>query len=90
MRRSVRVAWLGLLVWATLVPSPARAQGSVFESTPRFDVNIVIEDSGDLMVKETIVQEFGDTRGTGSSDSSRTGSATTTSSTASTRSTSCP
>jgi hypothetical protein len=61
VRRSVRVAWLGLLVWATLVPSPARAQGSVFESTPRFDVNIVIEDSGDLLVTETIVQEFGAT-----------------------------
>jgi len=61
VRRSVRVAWLGLLVWATLVPSPAGAQGSVFESTPRFDVNIVIEDSGDLLVTETIVQEFGAT-----------------------------
>jgi hypothetical protein len=61
VRRSVRVAWLGLLVWAVLVPSPAGAQGSVFESTPRFDVNIVIEDSGDLLVTETIVQEFGAT-----------------------------
>ncbi|HET9248395.1 MAG TPA: DUF2207 domain-containing protein [Actinomycetota bacterium] len=61
MRRSVRVAWLGALVWAVLVPSPARAQGFVFESTPRFDVTIVIEDSGDLLVTETIVQEFGDT-----------------------------
>ena len=61
MRRSARIAWLGVLVWAVLVPSPARAQGSVFESTPRFDVNIVIEDSGDLLVNETIVQQFGDT-----------------------------
>jgi uncharacterized membrane protein YgcG len=61
VRRSARIAWLGVLVWAVLVPSPARAQGSVFESTPRFDVNIVIEDSGDLLVNETIVQQFGDT-----------------------------
>jgi uncharacterized membrane protein YgcG len=61
VRRSARIAWLGALVWAVLVPSPARAQGSVFESTPRFDVNIVIKDSGDLLVTETIVQQFGDT-----------------------------
>ena len=33
----------------------------MFESTPRFDVSIVIEDSGDLLITETIVQEFGDT-----------------------------
>jgi uncharacterized membrane protein YgcG len=59
--RSARIAWLGVLVWAVLVPSPSRAQGSAFESTPRFDVNIVIEDSGDLLVTETIVQEFGAT-----------------------------
>ncbi len=44
-----------------LVPTPARAQGFVFESTPRFDVNIVIEPSGDLLITETIVQEFGST-----------------------------
>ncbi|HET7929024.1 MAG TPA: DUF2207 domain-containing protein [Actinomycetota bacterium] len=61
MKRSARIAWLGLLVWAVLAPSPSRAQGSAFESTPRFDVHIVIEDSGDLRVTETIVQEFGDT-----------------------------
>jgi uncharacterized membrane protein len=61
VRRSARIVWLGFLVWAILVPSPSRAQGSAFESTPRFDVNIVIEDSGDLLVAETIVQEFGDT-----------------------------
>ncbi|HEX5627825.1 MAG TPA: DUF2207 domain-containing protein, partial [Actinomycetota bacterium] len=59
--RSARIAWLGVLVWAVLAPSPSRAQGSAFESTPRFDVNIVIEDSGDLLVTETIVQEFGAT-----------------------------
>jgi uncharacterized membrane protein YgcG len=61
VRRSARIAWLSVLVWAVLVPSPARAQGSAFESTPRFDVNIVIEDSGDLLITETIVQQFGDT-----------------------------
>jgi hypothetical protein len=44
-----------------LVATPARAQGFVFESTPRFDVNIVIEPSGDLLITETIVQEFGST-----------------------------
>ena len=38
-----------------------RGQGFVFESTPRFDVTIVIEPSGDLLITETIVQEFGST-----------------------------
>ena len=61
MRRLARIAWLGALAWAMLVPTPARAQGFVFESTPRFDVNIVIEPSGDLLITETIVQEFGST-----------------------------
>ena len=61
MRRFARIAWLGALAWAVLVPTPARAQGFVFESTPRFDVNIVIEPSGDLLITETIVQEFGST-----------------------------
>jgi uncharacterized membrane protein YgcG len=61
VRRSARIAWLGVLVWAVLVPMPARAQGFVFESTPRFDVNIVIEPSGDLLITETIVQQFGST-----------------------------
>jgi uncharacterized membrane protein YgcG len=61
VRRSARIAWLGVVVWAVLLPSGPRAQGSAFESTPRFDVNIVIEDSGDLLLTETIVQEFGDT-----------------------------
>jgi uncharacterized membrane protein YgcG len=61
VRRSARIASLGVLVWAVLAPSPAGAQRSVFESTPRFDVNIVIEDSGDLLVTETIVQQFADT-----------------------------
>jgi uncharacterized membrane protein YgcG len=61
VRRSARIVWLGVLVWVVLVPSPSRAQGSAFESTPRFDVDIVIENSGDLLVTESIVQEFGDT-----------------------------
>jgi uncharacterized membrane protein YgcG len=61
VRRLARIAWLGALAWAVLVPTPARAQGFVFESTPRFDVNIVIEPSGDLLITETIVQEFGST-----------------------------
>jgi uncharacterized membrane protein YgcG len=61
VRRSTSIAWLCVLVWAVLVPSPARAQGFVVESTPRFDVNIVIEPSGDLLITETIVQEFGST-----------------------------
>jgi len=61
VRRSARIAWLGVLVWAVLIPTIARAQGFVFESTPRFDVNIVIEPSGDLLITETIVQEFGPT-----------------------------
>ena len=56
------MAWLGVLVLAVLVPTAGRAQGFVFESTPRFDVDIQIEDSGDLMIKETIVQEFGSTQ----------------------------
>jgi uncharacterized membrane protein YgcG len=61
VRRCGRLAWLGLFVWAVLVPVTARAQGFVFESTPRFDVNIVIDQSGDLEITETIVQEFGST-----------------------------
>ena len=61
MRSSARIAWLGVLVWPVLVPMPARAQGFVVESTPRFDVNVVIEPSGDLLITETIVQEFGST-----------------------------
>jgi uncharacterized membrane protein YgcG len=63
VRRFVRAGWLGALAVAFLVPAgPARGQGFVFESTPQFDVNIVIERSGDLEITETIVQEFGSTR----------------------------
>jgi uncharacterized membrane protein YgcG len=61
VRRSARIASLALLAWAALAPVPARAQGFVVESTPRFDVTIVIEPSGDLLITETIVQEFGST-----------------------------
>ena len=61
MKGTPRIAWLGVLVWAIFFPPQARAQGTVFESTPRFDVNIVIEPSGDLEITETIVQEFGST-----------------------------
>ena len=61
MKRRPAVASLAVLVWAVLAPASAGAQGFVFESTPRFDVNIVIEPSGDLLITETIVQEFGST-----------------------------
>ena len=62
MKRFVRLGWLVAVVFGVLVPAgPARAQGFVFESTPRFDVDIVIQPSGDLRVTETIVQEFGST-----------------------------
>ena len=62
MRRLVRAGWLVGLLLVFLVPARhAWGQGFVFESTPRFDVNIVIEQSGDLQVTETIVQEFGST-----------------------------
>jgi uncharacterized membrane protein YgcG len=62
VRRFVRVGWLAACALVFLGPaSPARGQGFVFESTPNFDVNIVIEPSGDLLITETIVQEFGST-----------------------------
>jgi Predicted membrane protein (DUF2207) C-terminal domain/Predicted membrane protein (DUF2207) N-terminal domain len=61
--RFVRVGCPAALALVFLIPAaPARAQGFVFESTPRFDVNIVIEPSGDLEITETIVQEFGSMR----------------------------
>ena len=62
MRSSARVAGLGLLLWMVVLPTRAGAQGVVvLESTPRFDVHIAIQPSGDLLVTETIVQEFGST-----------------------------
>jgi hypothetical protein len=43
VRRFVRVGWLAACALVFLGPaSPARGQGFVFESTPNFDVNIVI------------------------------------------------
>jgi uncharacterized protein (TIGR04222 family) len=47
----------GLLLGASV----ASGQTFVFESTPRFDVDITIEPSGSILVEETIVQEFGST-----------------------------
>jgi uncharacterized membrane protein YgcG len=59
--RAARIAWLPLLLWAALIPTLATAQGFVFEETPHYDVRIEIEPSGDLLVTETIDQQFGDT-----------------------------
>jgi uncharacterized membrane protein YgcG len=56
-------ALLGLAVAAGMLAAalPAAGQGFTFESTPRFDVKIVIESGGSLVVTETIEQDFGDT-----------------------------
>jgi uncharacterized membrane protein YgcG len=59
--RSARVAWVLALLWVLLLPAPSGAQGFVFEETERYDVRIQIEPSGDLLVTETIRQQFGDT-----------------------------
>ncbi|HYG70689.1 MAG TPA: DUF2207 domain-containing protein, partial [Actinomycetota bacterium] len=48
------------IAFLATVPT-ARGQGFVFESTPSFRVDVRIEPSGDLLVTETIVQEFGST-----------------------------
>jgi uncharacterized membrane protein YgcG len=61
VKRWAVVAWLPAVLWALLVPVPAPAQGFVFEETERYDVRIEIEPSGDLLVTETIDQQFGDT-----------------------------
>jgi len=61
VRRSVRLGWLALGFMILVPAAPAYGQGFVFESTPRFDVNIVIEQSGELEITERIVQEFGST-----------------------------
>jgi uncharacterized membrane protein YgcG len=53
------LAAVGLLL---TVPRAASGQGYVFESTPRFDVQIVIEPSGSILVTETIQQDFGSTQ----------------------------
>jgi uncharacterized membrane protein YgcG len=57
VRRFVAIA--GLVLGTALVPGSAGAQGSAPESTPRFDVAIVVEPSGTLEITETIVQDFG-------------------------------
>ena len=50
MRRSIVAAWLAVVAAAVLLPSaPAAAQGFVLETTERFDVDIKIEPSGDLL-----------------------------------------
>ena len=54
-------ALLTLLVLVLLPGARASGQAFVFESTPRYDVDITIEPSGSILVEETIVQEFGST-----------------------------
>jgi uncharacterized membrane protein YgcG len=49
----------GLVVAVVLAPGSASGQELGSESTPRFDVAIVIEPSGALQITETIVQDFG-------------------------------
>ena len=62
MRRLGAAAFLVITAaLVSLAPAHVRAQGFVFEETERFDVRIVIEDSGTLVVRETIVQQFGST-----------------------------
>jgi uncharacterized membrane protein YgcG len=56
--KPVGVAAVLCLVGLALGASMAAGQG--FETTPRFDVRIVIEPSGTIEVTETIVQDFGD------------------------------
>jgi uncharacterized membrane protein YgcG len=58
---AIRLAGLLLTFVVIVTPAPAAGQGFVFEETERFDVRIEIESSGDLLVTETIRQQFGDT-----------------------------
>jgi uncharacterized protein (TIGR04222 family) len=56
------VALVGLLVSAVLAaPAPPTAAQGFASSTPLFDVHIVIEPGGSLVVTETVEQDFGDT-----------------------------
>ena len=55
----MRVAFVGLAAAALFGTPGALAQR--FESTPRFDVRIVVEPSGALEITETVVQDFGST-----------------------------
>lgn len=58
-----RTAFAVLALVGTSIPAtPAAGQGFTPESTPRFDVRIVIEQSGTLEITETIVHDFGDER----------------------------
>ncbi len=63
MRRLAAAAFLAFAAaLVSLAPAThVRAQGFVFEETERFDVRVVIEDSGTIVVRETIVQQFGST-----------------------------
>jgi uncharacterized protein (TIGR04222 family) len=63
VRRIIALVWFAALAVAGLTSSaPAAAQGFVSEVTERFDVDITIEPSGDLLITETIQQQFGSTR----------------------------
>ena len=55
-----RMSALLALLLLVLVPTSAAGQGFEYDSTPRFDVGIEIEPSGDIVVTETIRQDFGD------------------------------
>ncbi|HLA92004.1 MAG TPA: DUF2207 domain-containing protein [Actinomycetota bacterium] len=60
MRRSIGFVWIGLLAAVVLLSAaPTAAQGFESERTERFDVDITIEPSGDLLIRETILQQFG-------------------------------
>ena len=63
MRTIGRVGGAAAVVAIALLATipTASGQGFVFESTPSFTVDVAIEPSGDLLVTETIVQEFGST-----------------------------
>jgi uncharacterized protein (TIGR04222 family) len=60
VNRRTALVYLALVAGALLCASPAAGQGFTPESTPRFDVGVVIEPSGTLEITETIVQDFGD------------------------------
>ncbi|HET9722213.1 MAG TPA: DUF2207 domain-containing protein [Actinomycetota bacterium] len=60
-RRAMDVAAGALLLLVLGLARPAAGQGFVLESTPRYDVDVTIEQSGSIVVTETIVQEFGAT-----------------------------
>jgi uncharacterized membrane protein YgcG len=60
VRRAGALAAVALIALAVGAPV-ASSQGFDFESTPSFDVSITIEPSGDLLITEKIVQQFGST-----------------------------